>query len=118
MNDEPKDPHAGDPGAADDGQPIDAGEFVVVAKGFDQIQRQIITAALDEAGIPYSVSGDEYATAKFLPIYDGRLWVPERCATEATAVIEAALAGPELPEDAVDDTNAEGGDKNPADGEP
>ena len=97
MSDKPTEPRGTAPGTSK------ADEFVVVAEEFNEIQVQLMKAALEEAGIPYSLSGDELATVKMYWRLDAKLWVPARDADRATAIIEAALAGPELPEDAEDD---------------
>jgi hypothetical protein len=78
-------------------------EFVVVAEEFNEIQMQFIKAALEEAGIPYSFTGEELATVKFCWPLDAKLRVPAPDADRAARIVQAALAGPELPEDAEDD---------------
>jgi hypothetical protein len=93
----------------------DADEFVVIAEDFDEIQARFIVAALDDAGIPYVCSGDEFATIKFYWGLGAKLSVPARLAQRARAVVDEALSGPELPEDAEDELVAAGREGEPPD---
>jgi hypothetical protein len=95
----------------------DADEFVVIAEDFDEIQIRFMTAALDEEDIPYLCSGDEFATIKFFWGLGAKLAVPARLAERARVLIEEALSGPALPEDAEDERVAAGQEGEPPDDE-
>jgi hypothetical protein len=102
----------------DDAGATDADEFVVAAEDFDAVQLPLMTAALDDAGVPHLCTGEELATIRFDWRLDAKLLVPARLLERARAVIAEALSGPGLPDDAEDDLVAAGHEGEPPDDGP
>lgn len=69
----------------------DEEDFIVVVEGIGEIQKDLITAALEQERIPYYVSGDRFSTVQLYWSLESKLWVPETYAEKARAIIGPLL---------------------------
>lgn len=66
-------------------------EFVIVARNMNIIQKNLIASALDDAEIPYYISGDAFSTVQMYWSVVSRVWVPEHYVEQAKAIIDPLM---------------------------
>ena len=84
-------------------------QYEVATEALGEIQTRILCAELEQAGIPYILSGDELSTVHVYPAKDSRVWVPKRYLEKTKELLETVLtpAEDESLEAAAADDNVE-----------
>lgn len=69
----------------------DTDKFIVAARNINEIQKGIILPILEQENIPYYLSGDQFSTIQMYWSLESKIWVPEKFAEQALAIIGPLL---------------------------